>query len=293
MAPFAIVTNRQLSVRHPVYQLLEPHFRFMLYDNKLGLDYFLNPGGPVERFMAGTLGESLDFVRDVYKDWSLTDVELPMDLQLRGMDDAESLPHYPFRDDGLPIWRAIERFVRAYLALYYKTPQDLAQDPELQSWARELTDPKQGAVRGMPSKIETVDQLVRAITSVIFTCGPKHSALNYAQWDYMGVIPCVPYASYCPVPLQKGADLKKVMEFLPPYRLAAEQLMWTEMLTSYRHDRLGHYGREFPDPQAQELTIQFQHDLDQIEQEIQARNRTRMNPYEYMRPSLIINSINT
>jgi arachidonate 15-lipoxygenase len=83
------------------------------------------------------------------------------------------------------------------------------------------------------------------------------------------------------------------MEFLPPYRLAAEQLMWTEMLTSYRHDRLGHYGREFPDPQAQELTIQFQHDLDQIEQEIQARNRTRMNPYEYMRPSLIINSINT
>jgi len=47
------------------------------------------------------------------------------------------------------------------------------------------------------------------------------------------------------------------------------------------------------DRRAQEVTVQFQHDLDQIEQEIQARNRIRMNPYEYMRPSLIINSVNT
>jgi len=30
-----------------------------------------------------------------------------------------------------------------------------------------------------------------------------------------------------------------------------------------------------------------------IEQELQARSRVRMNPYEYLRPSLIINSINT
>jgi arachidonate 15-lipoxygenase len=293
MAPFAIVTNRQLSVRHPVYQLLEPHFRFMLYDNQLGLDYFLKAGGPVDRFMAGTREESLGFVTGAYKEWSLADAELPADLAARGMDDPESLPHYPYRDDGLPIWRAIERFVRAYLSLYYRTPSELAQDAELQSWARELTDPAVGAVRGMPSSIETVDQLVRALTSVIFTCGPKHSALNFAQWDYMGFIPCVPYASYCPMPLEKGANLQAVMNFLPPYPLAAEQLMWSELLTSYRHDRLGHYGREFPDRRAQEITVQFQHDLDQIEQEIQARNRSRMNPYEYLRPSLIINSINT
>lgn len=293
MASFAVVTHRQLSVRHPVYQLLEPHFRFMLYDNQLGLDYFLNPGGPVERFMAGTLDESLDFVREAYKEWSLSDAELPTDLRNRGMDDSESLPHYPYRDDGLPIWRATERFVRTYLSLYYQTPQDLGRDPELQGWARELTDPKSGAVRGMPSAIDTLDQLVRALTSVIFTCGPKHSALNYAQWDYMSFVPCMPYASYCPVPLGKGADLKTVMEFLPPYRVAAEQLMWTELLTSYRYDRLGHYGRKFPDPRAQEAVVQYQHDLDQIEQEILVRNRNRMNPYEYMRPSLIINSINT
>jgi arachidonate 15-lipoxygenase len=293
MAPFAVVTNRQLSVRHPVYQLLEPHFRFMLYDNSLGLRYFLNAGGPVDRFMAGTLEESLDFVRHAYKEWSLADAELPADLQNRGMDDAESLPHYPYRDDGLPIWQATERFIRAYLSLYYQAPQDLAQDPELQGWARELTDPKAGAVRGMPAAIETLDQLVRVLTSVIFTCGPKHSALNFAQWDYTGFVPCMPYASFCPVPLDKGADLETVMEFLPPYRLAADQLLWSELLTSYRHDRLGQYGREFPDPRAQEVTVQFQHDLDQIEQEIQARNHVRMNPYEYLRPSLIINSINT
>jgi hypothetical protein len=30
-----------------------------------------------------------------------------------------------------------------------------------------------------------------------------------------------------------------------------------------------------------------------IEQELQARNRVRMSPYEHLRPSLIIDSINT
>src|SRR5262249_10923998 len=122
MAPFAIISNRQLSVRHPIYQLLEPHFRFMLYDNQLGLDYFLNPGRPVDRSLAGTLEEPLDFVRGAYQAWSLADAELPADLARRGMDDTASLPHYPYRDDGLPIWRATERFVRAYVALYYQAP---------------------------------------------------------------------------------------------------------------------------------------------------------------------------
>ena len=55
MAPIAVITNRQLSDRHPVHLLLFPHFRFYLYDNELGRVAFINPGGPVERMLGGTL----------------------------------------------------------------------------------------------------------------------------------------------------------------------------------------------------------------------------------------------
>ncbi len=45
MAPFAIVTARQLAPNHPLALLLKPHFRFMLFDNDLGRTQFLQPGG--------------------------------------------------------------------------------------------------------------------------------------------------------------------------------------------------------------------------------------------------------
>jgi arachidonate 15-lipoxygenase len=120
-----------------------------------------------------------------------------------------------------------------------------------------------------------------------------HSALNFAQYEYIGYVANMPYAAYHPIPETGGVDLKTVMKILPPYEQAALQLKWTEMLTSYHYDRLGHYDERFEDPKAQAVVERFQQDLEQIEGEIEQRNTNRPLPYTYLKPSQIINSINT
>ncbi|AUB36606.1 loxA, arachidonate 15-lipoxygenase [Nostoc flagelliforme CCNUN1] len=293
MAPFAIVTARQLAENHPIALLLKPHFRFMLFDNDLGRTQFLQPGGPVDEFMAGSLAESVGFVAKTYEEWSVEKFTFPRLIKSRQTDDPEILPHFPFRDDGILIWNAIEKFVAEYLQLYYKTSQDLSDDYELQNWARELVAQDGGRVKGMPAKIETLEQLIEIISVVVFTCAPLHSALNFSQYEYMAFVPNMPYAAYHPIPETKGVDLETIMKILPPFKQAADQVMWTEILTSFHYDKLGFYDEEFADPLAQEIVVQFQHNLHQIERQIDIRNQTRPIPYNYLKPSQIINSINT
>ncbi|NEO47888.1 MAG: lipoxygenase [Moorea sp. SIO4A3] len=293
MAPFAVVSARQLAQNHPITILLEPHFQFMLYDNYLGLTSFLNEGGPVDNFMPGSLDESLNFIRDTYNVWNLNDFAFPTEISNRKMDDPEILPHYPFRDDGMLIWNEVKNFVTTYLKLYYKTPEDISQDYELQNWARELAAQDGGRVKGMPETIESIEQLIDIITIVVFSCAPLHSALNFAQYEFMAYVPNMPYASYHPVPENKGIDMETILKFLPPFKQAADQVFWTMVLTSYQHDKLGHYDQKFEDPLAQDTVIQFQQNLANIERQIDVKNQTRIYPYTYFKPSNIMNSINT
>ena len=293
MAPFAIVTVRQLGENHPLALLLKPHFRFMLFDNQLGRTHFLQPGGPVEEFMAGTLQESLGFVAKAYEEWSLDQFAFPTELKNRKMDDPEILPHFPFRDDGILVWDAIKKFVTQYLQLYYKTSQDLSEDNELQNWARELAAQDGGRVKGMPDKIDTIEQLIDIVTIVIFTCAPLHSVLNFAQYEYMAFVPNMPYAAYHPIPDSKGIDMETMMKLLPPFKRSADQVMWTDILTSYHYDKLGFYDEDFADPLAQEIILQFQQNLQEVERQIDINNQSRPIPYNYLKPSQIINSINT
>jgi arachidonate 15-lipoxygenase len=293
MAPVAVVTNRQLAEQHPVHLLLAPHFRFYLYDNELGRVAFINPGGPVERMLGGTLEESLGIPLHLYKSWNIRDFTLPAELKGRGVDDPEGPPRYPMRDDGLPIWHAIHAYVGEYLALYYASDADVAADPELQAWAQELAAEDGGRVAGMPAQIDTLALLQELLTTVIWICGPLHSMLNFAQWDYIN-LPNMSYALYGEVPETPGAtDYGTIMELMPPFAQASYQLWWCKILTSYRHDRLGDYHHELADPRAELVVQRFQQRLQAIERDIEQRDALRPVSYPYLKPSLCINSINT
>jgi arachidonate 15-lipoxygenase len=308
MAPFAIATARKLAENHPLSILLKPHFLFMLTNNHLGQKGLINPGGPVDRLLAGNLAESMELVKDAYEGWNINEFALPKEIANRGMD---KIPHYPYRDDGMLVWAAIHTFVSDYLNHFYPANIEITSDTELQAWAAELSDRTTGGkVKGMPDRITNVAELIEIITTVIFTCGPQHSAVNFAQCEYMTFVPNMPLAAYEDIPdesLKVAVPMtdKKIMDLLPPYKRSAEQLEILDILSAYKYDRLGYYDKalgELYNQQVEDIfenehqaivniIRQFQQNLNMAEQEIDANNKKRVVPYPYLKPSLILNSI--
>lgn len=298
MEPFAIVTARQLAENHPLGLLLRQHFRFMLTNNYLARKRLINERGYVDRLLAGTLPESLQITKDAYTSWNLKDFALSTEIKNRGMEDTEKLPHYPYRDDGMLLWEAIKKFVTDYLTVFYPESEDIQNDQELQNWAKELVADDGGKVKGMPDKINSIEDLIEIVTTIIFICGPQHSAVNFPQYEYLAFVPNMPLAAYQKIPTKKKEiqDKESLMQFLPPQQRTADQLELMYILSNYRYDRLGYYDEKFnkifeDNKEIKEIITKFKQDLNQAEIEIDSNNKSRIIPYRFLKPSLVLNSI--
>ena len=80
--PFIIAANRQLSALHPIYKLLQPHFRDTMFINAAARGALVNAGGLLETNNF-TQKYSLEFSAVVYKNWNFTEQALPADLLKR------------------------------------------------------------------------------------------------------------------------------------------------------------------------------------------------------------------
>lgn len=78
--PYVIATNRHLSVMHPIYALLHPHFRYTVEINALAREALINAGGIIES--AFTPGKySMEICSAAYAlQWRFDQQSLPADL---------------------------------------------------------------------------------------------------------------------------------------------------------------------------------------------------------------------
>lgn len=293
--PFGAITPRELAEKHPIAILLKPHLRFLVYNNQQGLERLVQPGGPVDKLLASTLEDSLAIAVKASKTFSVM-ASFPELIKARNMSSDESIPHYPFRDDGLLIWDAIVNYVNDYIGIYYKTNADISEDCELQSWTMQLADPKVGNVKDMPVKIENAAQLSQILSVIIFTASAGHSSVNYTQYPYMGFSPNMAlagYKDYREFLVQDSTpkeQLQFMLNFLPPQVLALGQIRIMDSLSNYHYDSLGDYTKQLTDPLAKQALYRFVQKLDTIEQKINIRNRHRAAPYTFLLPSVVLNS---
>lgn len=291
--PFVIATHRQLAPNHPLFLLLEPHFLFTLAINDMAFDKLVNVGGPVDELLAGTIEATRGLTAKGLAGLQVESLIPTLACQARGVDAASALSHYPYRDDALPYWAAIRRWVGDYLAIYYREPEDLAQDTELAGWIRELAAPDGGRVAGVSVEhtLASVDRLADVVAVVIFTASVQHAAVNFPQYDCMTFVPNMPLAGYTPPP--KGpAHTADLLAMLSGRRATLLQMALGYVLGTLHYTTLGGYAKNaFDDERVTAPLKRFQDELAAAGRAVDARNAVRR-PYPFLVASGIPQSIN-
>ena len=221
------------------------------------------------------------------------------------MDDSESLPYFPQRDDGLLYWELIGDYVRDYLEVFYGTPGSaqanaaVESDYELQAWAAELSQDAcgQGNLAGFPACFTSFEQLHQALQRIIFTLGPHHASLNFAQLQYGGYIPNMPALLSLP-PSQGNFDERDLLNTMPPMTQANLQNEMTYKAAYWMGYFLGYedfFCGGGKNNQARHVVKNYQGRLKEIKGIIEARNLKRREDgnlaYDLLLPANVPNSV--
>jgi arachidonate 15-lipoxygenase len=297
---FAMATQRQLAVAHPLSRLLAPHLEGAMFINEAAALIIMGSLTTGDVILAAPI-ETLQ--RECGRDrlaYDFYDSMLPNDLRARGVDNTDQLPDYPYRDDALLIWNAISAWVGEYVAVYYTSDSDVTGDYELKAWATELA--VSGKIKGFRA-ITTRSQLVTVVTAIIFNASAQHAAVNFPQSSIMTYAPFSAGTGGAPAPAGAAGQTQATWSQLLPSKLAAqEQILLFHILGGVYYRTLGEYrDNAFPylpvllDPaitSAGGPLDRFRSALAAVENTIRQRNTARARPYEYLLPSRIPSSTN-
>ncbi|XVF40490.1 hypothetical protein PTKIN_Ptkin01aG0117700 [Pterospermum kingtungense] len=317
MEPFIIAAHRHLSVMHPIHKLLHPHMRYTMDINARARELLISTRGIIESLFS-TKECSMEITSFAYKNWRFDMESLPNDLIRRGIavpDPTE--PHglklliedYPYANDGLLIWSAIEKLVRDYVKYYYPDASSIRSDPELNEWYYESIHVGHADIRHESwwPRLSTPEDLVSILTTLIWIASAEHAALNFGQYNYGGYVPVRPSYMRRLVPNEHDPEYANFLadpegyflSSLPSLREITFLMSVLDILSTHSPDEEYLGDRKdlstwTGDPEIIEAFYRFSMDMRMVEKEIQKRNanpklRNRcgagVSPYDLLLPS--------
>ncbi len=226
------VTARSLPAEHTLAWLLAPHLESVTINVLIGEQILLARDGMVQNVLSPSLEASARIWEEALAAWSVRQLDPEADVRARGCEDGEVLPFYPYRDQGLPVWRGVRAYVAACLAQGSPRGEPWAQDDETQHWGAALRSAL-GTRRAEGLETTTPEGLTDLVAGLIFLSSAHHSALSYAQADHSILVSNMP-GSLHDHPLKTPRD----QDLLPDLdRFAAHvEAMW--LLSCRRFRRL-------------------------------------------------------
>ncbi|XP_015247710.1 PREDICTED: arachidonate 15-lipoxygenase B-like [Cyprinodon variegatus] len=291
---FAVSLLRNVPMVHPLYKLLIPHTRYTLQINSLARKTLISEEGVFTKFSASGGDGMITILRRSLTSVTYSSLCVPEDIAERGLKD---IPNFYYRDDGLRLWNIINRFVCGVLSHYYKSDHEVKQDSELQQWILDIFEHGflSHPCRGIPQKLNTVDELIKFVTMVIFTGSAQHAAVNTGQYDYGGWMPNTPISLKLPPPTKKGEATEETMlKTLPDVNVTVQGMatMWLLSQQSSDFVPLGQYPEEhFSEETPRQMIKKFQKELKELSAAIKQRNKELKVPYTYMDPEEVENSV--
>ena len=203
--PIIIAFYRILPPSHPLMLLMKPHFKQTLAINDFGRKTLLKPGGIFDTISTVGLKGGLEIMSKAYTSiYNVTKRSVPEQLRERGFFEisngtVDNLPGYYFRDDAFKVWNAMKKYVTAAVNNHYligscgdDRDQFVRNDQYLLALYEELSRNETAGVRGMP-RLDSDENLIDFLTTVIWTASGQHSAVNFGQEDYYAFVPNRPF----------------------------------------------------------------------------------------------------
>ena len=298
MEAFAVATERCLKEEHPLSRLLRPHFEGTHLINFGAATNLIAPGGAIDGSFANNYEPRLRSLQEL-----ATHTRLAFDfvghmpereLASRGVN---KLKMFPYRDDVLDIWHAIQHWAEDYVEIYYKKDEDVQKDVQLAAWAQDLL--ANGNLTNFEAP-KTKQHLSETLSMIMFVGSAQHAAINFPQGQDMTFCPAMAPAVWGNFPpSDQQATEREWLGLMPPIPNAVEQLNTVYLLGSVYYRRLGEYhSNKFPycgtlEKKVQPALTSFRQELKAIETVIERRNNSRGSfAYRYLLPSEIPASVN-
>ncbi|XP_072049919.1 polyunsaturated fatty acid lipoxygenase ALOX15B-like [Amphiura filiformis] len=304
METMYLALRQTVSLSHPIFRLMAPHFLYMLNINKVARDLLLNEGGWVDTKMTIGVKGMLEIIRrryqgtDTVKPWRLdVDGFLKEDIKNRGVED---LPKYTFRDDALELHNIIKKYVEDIVEHHYTNDASLAGDYEIQAWAEKLhkkVDEGGCGLQGVPclddsskGHFSSNDDLVKTVTSVIYTCSVAHAAVNFLQYEEYGFPLNYPALLHGDPPRDKDERKEDdILQALPTMPETLGTMNVADILSKRATQKLGDFEVNYQfDGAGKRAVKRFQDALEILEKQIEDRPDKS---YDVLNPDKIPNAI--
>lgn len=230
--PLTEPVSSEAFQQHPVFKLLRPHvvktveFQQTIYNHDY--DPTAQPF-PTTRTINGTPGVyNIGFIYDLIfscgrignyqlqnriyndSDFRFLDLAIPIDAAKRGV--SETPFSYPYMHDASLWFKAIFRFVNAFVNVQYPGgDREIAADVQLQRFFDKLIpsfnyiDGNRRAQR-FPSEVKTADCLKQVLTMFIWQFSVQHTVVNDGAYNHAAFVPNASTLMYAPPQGKSSAE---------------------------------------------------------------------------------------